>query len=215
MNKNEISRDNYILYAVTDRRWLNGRKLSDAVESAIRGGAGMVQLREKDLDDEAFLEEALKLKELCAVYKVPLIINDNVAVALKADADGVHVGQSDLDAADVRGLIGPDKILGVSAHSLDEALLAVKHGADYLGVGAAFATGSKTDVNVISHGIYSEICSNVEIPVVAIGGIDADNIAELKGSGISGAAVISAVFAADDIEAAARKLKVRIAEAIS
>lgn len=215
MNKNEISRDNYILYAVTDRRWLNGRKLSDDVESAIRGGAGMVQLREKDLDDEAFLEEALKLKELCAVYKVPLIINDNVAVALKADADGVHVGQSDLDAADVRGLIGPDKILGVSAHSLDEALLAVKHGADYLGVGAAFATGSKTDVNVISHGIYSEICSNVEIPVVAIGGIDADNIAELKGSGISGAAVISAVFAADDIEAAARKLKVRIAEAIS
>ena len=215
MNKNEISRDNYILYAVTDRRWLNGRKLSDDVESAIRGGAGMVQLREKDLDDEAFLEEALKLKELCAVYKVPLIINDNVAVALKADADGVHVGQSDLDAADVRGLIGPDKILGVSAHSLDEALLAVKHGADYLGVGAAFATGSKTDVNVISHGIYSEICSNVEIPVVAIGGIDADNIAELKGSGISGAAVISAVSAADDIEAAARKLKVRIAEAIS
>ena len=214
MNKNEISRDNYILYAVTDRRWLNGRKLSDDVESAIRGGAGMVQLREKDLDDEAFLEEALKLKELCAVYKVPLIINDNVAVALKADADGVHVGQSDLDAADVRGLIGPDKILGVSAHSLDEALLAVKHGADYLGVGAAFATGSKTDVNVISHGIYSEICSNVEIPVVAFGGIDADNIAELKGSGISGAAVISAVFAADDIEAAARKLKVRIAEAI-
>lgn len=214
MNKNEISRDNYILYAVTDRRWLNGRKLSDAVESAIRGGAGMVQLREKDLDDEAFLEEALKLKSVCVGYKVPLIINDNVAVALKADADGVHVGQSDLDAADVRGLIGPDKILGVSAHSLDEALLAVKHGADYLGVGAAFATGSKTDVNVISHGIYSEICSNVEIPVVAIGGIDAENIAELKGSGISGAAVISAVFAADDIEAAARKLKEKIAEAI-
>ena len=215
MNKNEISRDNYILYAVTDRRWLNGRKLSDAVESAIRGGAGMVQLREKDLDDETFLEEALKLKSVCARYKVPLIINDNVSVALKADADGVHVGQSDLDAADVRGLIGPDKILGVSAHSLDEALLAVKHGADYLGVGAAFATGSKTDVNVISHGIYSEICSNVEIPVVAIGGIDADNIAELKLSGISGAAVISAVFAADDIEAAARKLKVKIAEAIA
>ena len=215
MNKNEISRDNYILYAVTDRRWLNGGKLSDAVESAIRGGAGMVQLREKDLDDETFLEEALKLKSVCARYKVPLIINDNVSVALKADADGVHVGQSDLDAADVRGLIGPDKILGVSAHSLDEALLAVKHGADYLGVGAAFATGSKTDVNVISHGIYREICSNVEIPVVAIGGIDADNIAELKGSGISGAAVISAVFAADDIEAAARKLKVKIAEAIA
>lgn len=214
MNKNEISRDNYILYAVTDRRWLNGRKLSDAVESAIRGGAGMVQLREKDLDDETFLEEALKLKSVCARYKVPLIINDNVSVALKADADGVHVGQSDLDAADVRGLIGQDKILGVSAHSLDEALLAVKHGADYLGVGAAFATGSKTDVNVISHGIYSEICSNVEIPVVAIGGIDADNIAELKHSGISGAAVISAVFAADDIEAAARKLKEKIAEAI-
>jgi len=215
MNKNEISRENYILYAITDRRWLNGRKLSDAVESAIRGGAGMVQLREKDLDDETFLEEALKLKAVCAGYKVPLIINDNVAVALKADADGVHVGQSDLDAADVRGLIGQDKILGVSAHSLEEALLAVKHGADYLGVGAAFATGSKTDVNVISHGIYSEICSNVEIPVVAIGGIDADNIAELKGSGISGAAVISAVFAADDIEAAARKLKEKIAEAIA
>ena len=215
MNKNEISRDNYVLYAVTDRRWLNGKKLSDAVEHAVRGGAGMVQLREKDLDDETFLEEALKLKELCAKYKVPLIINDNTEVALRADADGVHVGQSDLDAADVRGLIGKDKILGVSAHSLEEALLAVKHGADYLGVGAAFATGSKTDVNVISHDIYSEICSNVTIPVVAIGGIDADNIAELKGSGISGAAVISAIFAADDIEAAARKLKERIAEVIA
>ena len=215
MNKNEISRENYILYAVTDRRWLNGRKLSDAVESAIRGGAAMVQLREKELDEASFLEEALKLKAVCARYKVPLIINDNVSLALKADADGVHVGQSDLDAADVRGLIGPDKILGVSAHSLDEALLAVKHGADYLGVGAAFATGSKTDVNVISHGIYSEICSNVEIPVVAIGGIDADNIVELKGSGISGAAVISAVFAADDIEAAARNLKTKIIEAIA
>lgn len=207
----KISEDNFILYAVTDRRWLNGMSLAEAVEQAIKGGAGIVQLREKNLNDAEFLQEAIELKAVCKRYNVPLIINDNVDVMLKADADGIHVGQSDLDAADVRKLIGPDKILGVSAHNPDEARLAVKHGADYLGVGAAFATDSKTDVNVVPHSVYKEICNEVAIPVVAIGGINKENIAELKGSGISGAAVISAIFAADDIEAAARELKERIA----
>lgn len=207
----QISEDKFILYAVTDRRWLNGRSLAEAVEQAVKGGAGIVQLREKNLSDEAFLQEAIELKAVCSQYKVPLIINDNVEVMLKSDADGIHVGQSDLDAADVRRKIGPDKILGVSAHNIAEARLAVKHGADYLGVGAAFATDSKTDVNVVPHSVYKEICSETDIPVVAIGGINKDNIAELKGSGISGAAVISAIFAADDIEAAARELRKRIA----
>ena len=207
----QISEDKFILYAVTDRRWLNGRSLAEAVEQAVKGGAGIVQLREKNLSDEAFLQEAIELKAVCSQYKVPLIINDNVEVMLKSDADGIHVGQSDLDAADVRRKIGPDKILGVSAHNIAEARLAVKHGADYLGVGAAFATDSKTDVNVVPHSVYKEICSETAIPVVAIGGINKDNIAELKGSGISGAAVISAIFAADDIEAAARELRRRIA----
>lgn len=207
MTNKDITRDNYILYAVTDRKWLNGRSLDEVVEQAIKGGAGMIQLREKELDDEHFLKEAISLKKLCARYNVPLIINDKADIAVKADADGVHVGQSDLDAADVRSIIGPDKILGVSAHSLEEARLAVKHGADYLGVGAAFTTGSKKDVNVIDHHVYREICDNVEIPVVAIGGINKDNISELSGSGISGAAVISALFAADDISKAAAELK--------
>lgn len=214
MTNKDITRDNYILYAVTDRKWLNGRRLDEVVEQAIKGGAGMIQLREKGLDDESFLSEAISLKKLCSKYHVPLIINDNVSIAVQADADGVHVGQSDLDAADVRSIIGPDKILGVSAHSLEEARLAVRHGADYLGVGAAFATGSKSDVNVIDHRVYSEICDNVEIPVVAIGGINKDNISELKGSGISGAAVISAVFAAADISKAAAELKGLIKAAI-
>lgn len=214
MTNKDITRDNYILYAVTDRKWLNGRRLDEVVEQAIKGGAGMIQLREKGLDHESFLSEAISLKKLCSKYHVPLIINDNVSIAVQADADGVHVGQSDLDAADVRSIIGPDKILGVSAHSLEEARLAVRHGADYLGVGAAFATGSKSDVNVIDHRVYSEICDNVEIPVVAIGGINKDNISELKGSGISGAAVISAVFAAADISKAAAELKGLIKAAI-
>lgn len=210
-----IPKDNYILYAVTDRRWLNGMSLETAVEQAILGGAGIIQLREKHLSDEEFLAEAVKLKAVCARYGVPLIINDNVNVAVKAGVDGVHVGQSDLDAADVRKTIGKDMILGVSTHNLQEAKAAVEHGADYLGVGAAFATGSKDNVNVLDHGIYKEICSNVDIPVVAIGGINKDNIMELKGSGISGAAAISAVFAAADIKEAAEELKAAISAAVS
>lgn len=202
-----ISRDNYLLYAVTDRKWTVGVTLARQVEEAILGGAGIVQLREKELDEEAFIEEAVEIGKICRKYSVPLIINDNVRVALESDADGVHVGQSDLDAADVRRMIGKDRILGVSAHSLEEARLAAGQGADYLGVGAAFATGSKSDVDVIDHRIYKEITDNVSLPVVAIGGITLDNIKTFTGSGISGFAVISALFGQPDIRLAAKQLR--------
>ena len=136
-----------LLYAVTDRSWLNGRTLYSQVEEAIKGGATFIQLREKELNEDAFLEEAKEIKELCARYHVPFVINDNVEIALAMDADGVHVGQSDMEALDVRAKLGPDKIIGVSAQTVEQALLAQKHGADYLGVGAVFTTGSKADAD--------------------------------------------------------------------
>ena len=202
-----ISKDQYLLYAVTDRKWVGSSTLARQVEDAILGGAGIIQLREKELEENAFIEEAVEIGKLCRRYSVPLIINDNVRVALEAGADGVHVGQSDLDAADVRKMIGDNRILGVSAHSLEEARLAAQHGADYLGVGAAFATGSKADVNVIDHRVYREITGNIQLPVVAIGGITLENISSFEGTGISGIAVISAVFGQPDIRLAAEQLK--------
>ena len=203
------------LYFITDSTGLSEADFLYKVECALDGGATMIQLREKDRTTREYIRLANRVHVIAHEFHVPLIIDDRVDVALATGAEGVHVGQTDMPVAIARRLMGPDRIVGATTKTASQAAEAYEQGADYLGVGAAFATGSKTDVNVISHGIYSEICSNVEIPVVAIGGIDADNIAELKGSGISGAAVISAVFAADDIEAAARKLKVRIAEAIS
>ena len=201
-----------LLYAVTDRRWLGGRRLADQVEEALKGGVTFVQLREKDLDEERFLEEAREIKELCGRYQVPFVINDNVDIAQAVDADGVHVGQSDMEAGDVRRKLGPDKIIGVSAQTVEQALRAQEHGADYLGVGAVFPTGSKADAVEVSHETVKEICEAVDIPVIAIGGITADNVKELAGTGICGIAVISAIFAQKDIEGAAQNLKSRTEE---
>ena len=159
------------------------------------------------MTEEEFLEEAKKIQQLCKKYRVPFIINDNVKLAKEIDADGVHVGQSDMEALDVRAQLGEDKIIGVSARTVEQALLAEKHGADYLGVGAVFQTGTKTDAREVEHSVLKEICTKVDIPVVAIGGITQDNVKELSGSGINGVAVISAIFAQKDIETATAKLK--------
>lgn len=196
-----------LLYAVTDRSWLGGRTLYQDVEAAIKGGATFIQLREKKLDEAHFLEEAKEIKELCKKHQVPFVINDNVDIALAMDADGVHVGQSDMEAGAVREKLGPDKIIGVSAQTVEQALLAEQKGADYLGVGAVFPTGSKDDAVEVSHETLKAICEAVKIPVIAIGGISTGNVMELSGSGICGIAVISAIFAKPDIEAAAKELK--------
>ena len=172
-----------LLYAVTDRHWLNGRSLRDVVEESLRGGVTMLQLREKSLAEPAFLAEARELQALCRDYHVPFIVNDNVDIALAMDADGVHVGQSDMEALDVRRKLGPDKIIGVSAQTVEQALLAEKHGADYLGVGAVFPTGSKDDADDVSYDTLQAICRAVSIPVVAIGGISLGNVSQLSGSG--------------------------------
>lgn len=196
-----------LLYAVTDRSWLGGHTLYQDVEAAIKGGATFIQFREKNLDEAHFLEEAKEIKELCKKYQVPFVINDNVDIALAMDADGVHVGQSDMEAGAVREKLGPDKIIGVSAQTVEQALLAEQKGADYLGVGAVFPTGSKDDAVEVSHETLKAICEAVKIPVIAIGGISTGNVMELSGSGICGIAVISAIFAKPDIEAAAKELK--------
>ena len=196
-----------LLYAVTDRTWLGEETLYQQVEKTLKGGATFIQLREKHLDDAAFLEEAVELKELCRRYHVPFVINDNVEIALKMDADGVHVGQSDMEAGNVREKLGPDKIIGVSAQTVEQAVLAEQRGADYLGVGAVFPTGSKDDADDVSHETLKAICEAVSIPVIAIGGISRNNVMELAGSGICGIAVISAIFAQPDIEAATKELR--------
>ena len=196
-----------LLYAVTDRRWLGGRRLADQVEEALKGGVTFVQLREKDLDEERFLEEAREIKELCGRYGVPFVINDNVDIAQAVDADGVHVGQSDMEAGDVRARLGQDKIIGVSAQTVEQALLAESRGADYLGVGAVFATGSKADASEVDHETVKAICQAVHIPVIAIGGITGENVGALTGTGVCGVAVISAIFAQEDVEEGTRKLK--------
>lgn len=199
VNREQLKKD-LLLYAVTDRSWLGEETLYEQVEKALKGGATFVQLREKELDEEHFLEEAIALKELCHKYHVPFVINDNVKIAKEMDADGVHVGQSDMEADDVRKILGEDKILGVSAQTVEQAVLAEKMGADYLGVGAVFSTSTKKDASAISKERVKAICEAVHIPVIAIGGITADNILTLKGSGICGIAVVSAIFAAKDIE---------------
>ncbi len=201
------AKEDLLLYAVTDRHWLNGRSLIEVVKESLEGGVTFLQLREKELDDESFLKEAKELKALCREYKVPFVINDNVEIAIKTDADGVHVGQSDMEAGDVRKRLGPDKIIGVSAQTVEQAVLAEKRGADYLGVGAVFPTGSKDDADDVSFETLKAICEAVSIPVVAIGGISKKNAIKLKGSGICGVAVISAIYAAPDIKEAAAELK--------
>ena len=202
-----VNKSDLLLYAVTDRSWLGGHTLYQDVEAAIKGGATFIQLREKKLDEEHFLEEAKEIKELCKKYRVPFVINDNVDIALAMDADGVHVGQSDMEAGMVREKLGPDKIIGVSAQTVEQAILAEQKGADYLGVGAVFPTGSKDDAVEVSHDTLKAICEAVQIPVIAIGGISTGNVMELSGSGICGSAVSSAIFAKPDIETAARELR--------
>ena len=193
-----------LLYAVTDRHWLGEETLYDQVKKALDGGATFVQLREKNLDREVFLAEAKEIQKLCKEYGVPFVVNDEVSIAKDIDADGVHVGQSDMD---VRKILGPDKIIGVSAQTVEQAIIAEKHGADYLGVGAVFTTGSKDDADDVSHETLKAICEAVSIPVIAIGGITKDNVAELAGSGICGVAVISAIFGQKDIQKATEELK--------
>ena len=195
------------LYVVTDRSWLDGRSLEDQVEEIAAAGATFLQLREKHLDEETFLKEALKIKEIAVRNRVPFVINDNIEVALRADADGVHVGQSDMQAKDVRRLIGDGKILGVSANTVEQAVKAQESGADYLGVGAVFSTSTKLDANDVSFETLRRICEAVTIPVVAIGGIGEANVLKLRGSGVDGIAVISAIFASPDVAAATRRLR--------
>lgn len=198
--------EDLLVYAVTDRNWLYGEILYSQVEKALKGGATFIQLREKELDEEQFLKEAMEIKELCKRYHVPFVINDNVEIAVKVEADGVHVGQSDMEAGNVREKLGKDKIIGVSTQTVEQALLAEKQGADYLGVGAVFPTGTKLDAVEVGYDRLQEICKAVHIPVVAIGGITRENIIQLKGSGVSGVAVVSAIFASKDIEAATKEL---------
>ena len=200
-------KNDLLLYAVTDRHWLDGRRLIDVVRESLDGGVTMVQLREKTLEEGKFLEEAKELQTLCRERGVPFLVNDNVEIAREMNADGVHVGQSDMEAQDVRAILGPDKILGVSAQTVEQAVLAEKHGADYLGVGAVFPTGSKDDADDVSYETLKAICGAVSIPVVAIGGITQENVAKLAGSGICGVAVISAIYAAKNIQQASADLK--------
>lgn len=202
-----MKKEDLLLYAVTDRSWLRGETLYAQVEKALYGGATMIQLREKELDRADFAAEAMDIGALCRMRGVPFIVNDDVEIALKTGADGVHVGQSDMEAGSVRAMLGPDKILGVSAQTVEQAVLAEKRGADYLGVGAVFPTGTKTDASEVSYDTLKAICRAVSIPVVAIGGISADNVQRLADSGICGISVVSAIFAAPDITGAASRLR--------
>ena len=196
-----------LLYAVTDRAWTGKQTLYEQVESALKGGVTCVQLREKDLDEETFLKEALEIAALCRSYHVPFFINDNVDIAIACHADGIHVGQEDMAAAKVRERVGDKMMIGVSAHSVQEAVEAVKSGADCLGVGAMFSTSTKADADVLSKETLRAICDAVDVPVVAIGGIGKGNMKQLAGTGTDGFALVSAIFSAPDIEKECRGLR--------
>ncbi|MBP7349141.1 MAG: thiamine phosphate synthase [Butyrivibrio sp.] len=204
----QIEREALRLYAVTDRRWIKRQTFEEAVEKAILGGVTMVQLREKELDKTRFLQEALALRTICHKYGILLLINDDVEICRLAGADGVHIGQEDMEIHRARAVLGDDKIIGVTVHNVIEAVHAQQAGADYLGAGAAFGSTTKKDAHPISRADYCNITANVQIPVVAIGGICAENIEQLCGCGLSGAAVISGIFAQSDIEQAAREIRV-------
>lgn len=206
MDGSRLLRDDLLLYAVTDRTWLGEDTLERRVAEALEGGVTFLQLREKHLTGEALRREARAIQALCAARGVPFVVNDDVDLALELDADGVHVGQEDMAAADVRQKIGPEMILGVSAHTVEEALAAVRAGADYLGLGAVFTTSTKADAGAMPRATLEAICRAVEVPTVAIGGISEQNILQLKGSGVDGVAVVSAIFGAADPGAAAARL---------
>ena len=203
----KFSKENMLLYAVTDQAWTQEQSLYEQVEAALKGGITCLQLREKQLNDEDFLKEALEIKKLCHAYHVPFFINDNVNVAIACQADGIHVGQEDMKACQVREKVGKDMVIGVSVHNVKEAKEAVENGADCLGVGAVFSTSTKTDVDVLDRQVLCDICNVVDIPVVAIGGIHKHNILELSNTGVDGVALVSAIFAAKDIESECRALK--------
>ena len=207
-------RSRLLLYAVTDRAWIGERTLKEQVEEALRGGATCIQLREKNLTKEALLAEALEIRPLCQQYHVPLIINDHADVALAAGADGVHVGQEDTDVREIRRTAGDRLIIGVSAHTVEEAVTAERSGADYLGIGAVFPTGTKSNVTAMPLETLRAICAAVSIPKVAIGGIHASNAGLLAGSGIDGIAVVSGIFGAPDPRAAAEEL-LRVARKVT
>ena len=202
----KFDKNTMLLYAVTDRAWTGKQSLYEQVESALKGGVTCVQLREKELTYEDFLKEAFEIKALCKKYNVPFFINDNVEVAIACKADGIHVGQLDMLVKNVRDFIGKDMILGVSAQTVEQAIKAEKEGADCLGVGAVFSTSTKLDADYVPFETLKEICNAVNIPVVAIGGIYKNNIMELKGSGIDGIALVSAIFSAEDIENECKEL---------
>ena len=195
------------LYAVTDRSWVGIQTLLEQIESSLLGGTTLVQLREKDLSDCEFIQEAISVKRLCERFGVPLLINDNVNVALRSGADGVHLGQDDLPLQEARKMLGPNKIIGISTHTVEEAMEAEQGGADYVGVGSVFATQTKLDANVLSIDYIREICQAVTIPVVAIGGIKEENMDVLRNTGVAGIAVVSAIFGQPDIEIATLRLK--------
>lgn len=203
----KLDRKTLQLYAITDRTWLDDRKLQDDVQKAIDGGITFLQMREKSLSTDDFIKEALAIKELAQTNDIPLVINDDIDVAIKVDADGVHIGQDDIAVSVARKMLGTDKILGVSAHTLEQALKAQKDGADYIGVGAVFNTSTKSNASNVSISTLREICDNISIPVVTIGGITADNALKLQGTGVSGICVISAIFGSSDINGATNKLR--------
>lgn len=210
----KFNRDSLLLYAVTDRAWVGRQTLLEQIEDALRGGVTLVQLREKGLEEAAFVEEAVQVKELCHRYQVPLIINDKVDVALKSGADGVHVGIEDTPVSEIRKRAGKELIIGATAKTVEQARAAQAAGADYLGVGAVFPSPTKTNAIRITRDQLHEICTSVSIPAVAIGGISLSNVTELKGGGMCGIAVVSAIFAADEIRAAAEALRRRAEEII-
>ncbi|MGN0269568.1 MAG: thiamine phosphate synthase [Candidatus Weimeria sp.] len=201
--------ESLLLYAVTDRRWLReGQSLSDVIKQAVEGGATMIQLREKELDREQVIKEALEIKSFLNAKNIPLIIDNDIEITKRVGADGVHVGQDDCPVSEARKLLGNDFIIGATAHNVSEAVKAEEDGADYLGVGAAFGSSTKVDAKaIVSLDEYKKITEAVSIPVVAIGGIDETNIMRLKGLGLSGFAVVSAIFARDDVRAATEQMK--------
>ena len=209
-----LDKKHMLLYAVTDRAWVGTKSLYEQVKEALENGVTCVQLREKELDESDFLKEAKQISTLCKEYKVPFIVNDNVNIAIACKADGIHIGQEDMELTNVRKLVGEDMIIGVSAHTVEEAIKAQEGGADYIGIGAVFATSTKTDVDVLSFETLRSICEAVDIPTVAIGGIKKDNICKLKGSGIDGVAVVSAIFAAKDIATATKELLFEVKKAV-
>ena len=199
-----------LLYAVTDRAWVGKQTLLEQIEDALKGGATIIQLREKKLDENSFVEEAMQVRNLCHKYNVPLIINDNVEVALKSGADGVHVGIEDAPVAEIRKRVSADFIIGATCKTVEQAKIAEAAGADYMGVGAVFPSPTKTNAVRITNAQLCEIVSSVSIPAVAIGGISYDNVCEIQGSSVSGVAVVSAIFGAEDIEKVTTLLKERV-----